>query len=198
MSLIRRAGTALGLTALALALVAVFTGLDLHVRSLVDMVGSDYLLVALLAAGACIVVLATAVSARGTGRFQASVPDPERPFSAPTPGADFDEISLAWRASLPVLGRSRRRAVRDRLRATALETLSKAEHCDRAEAERLLDRGSWTDDPWARSFLGAGAGPSIRQRLVALSAGEPWFRRHVVRTVDALDEVETGNRPEEP
>lgn len=191
MTRIRRTVVVAGLAVLVVALLSAFFGLDglLDTDWLVALAGNDYVFVVALSAVGLLVAVATILSARHVGRFQATVPDPERPYTAPPPGADLDEATADWRTLLPVLGRAERQRVREQLRAVVVETLGNTEGCTTEEAERRVEAGTWTDDPWARSFVGECAGPSLSQRVRALAQGDPGFRRHVHRTVAELAHV---------
>ncbi|WP_224334769.1 DUF7269 family protein [Haloprofundus halobius] len=137
-----------------LVLFAGITGGDvLPTDGLVELLGNDYLLMAVFAAVGLLVAVPVLVSGRGARLEQAEMPEAERPVSAPSPGEGFDEALSDWRLSIPVLGRRRRAALRDRLRRAAVKTLRTTEGFDRAEAERRVDEGTWTDDETAAAFL---------------------------------------------
>ncbi|KTG09468.1 hypothetical protein AUR64_16975 [Haloprofundus marisrubri] len=131
-----------------------FLGGDfLPTEGLVDLLGNDYLLMALFAGVGLLVAFSVLASGRSARLEQAEMPDAERPVSAPSPGEGFDEALSDWRLSIPILGRRRRASLRNRLRRAAIETLRTAEGYDRAEAERRVDEGTWTDDETAAAFL---------------------------------------------
>jgi len=80
--------------------------------------------------------------------------------------------------------------VRGRLRATAVETVHRAarEPADRADAERAVRRGEWTDDPVAAAFLADEDGPDQppSARLRGWFSPARAFKRRVDRTVVAI------------
>lgn len=192
MTYLRRVAVGLGAIGFVLALLVGFAGLDslVTVDALVTLVGTDYTFVVVIAAGGFLVALATGLSARATGRFQTSVPDPERPFTAPIPGESFDEAVADWRAVAPVVGRDRRRTIRRRLRRTVVETVCHVDGCDARTALDLVETGRWTEDPWARSLLCPDERLSVERRLRALAGGDVPFRRQVGRTVAELERID--------
>ena len=185
----RRAAVAIsGFLALALAVATRRAGSGGvgPVRPLVEVVGNDYVLVAGVAAVALAVAVGVAVSARAANLHQMSMPEPERPVSAPAPGTDFDDMVRSPMTVVPVVGRSQRTAVRDRLRTTAVETIERARGCDATEAERAVATGAWTDDPWAAAFVGETVHISPSTWLSAVAGAEVPFTLGATRTANAI------------
>ena len=111
----------------------------------------------------------------------------------PVPGDDFDSALRAPQVAVPLLGRARRTAVRDRLRAAAVDSVARTSGLDRDHAREVVAAGTWTD-PWACAFLGGTRGPGYRARLAALLAGITPFVRGARRTAEAIadrDEAHT-------
>lgn len=187
MSLARRLAVACGALALCLAVLSALGRVDL--TAAVTLLGNDYVFVAAIAAVGGLLALSTALSARRVGRYQARTPDPEGPVSAPTPGHTIDSLLADWRLRVPLVGRSRRRLLRARLRAAVVATLQRVEGCDQETATARVDSGAWTTDRWAGSFLGHCRGPTLGQRLAAWRAGETWIDRRVRHTVAELDSL---------
>jgi hypothetical protein len=149
--------------------------------------GSDYFLVGAVGVGGLLVGAAAVASGRASNLEQATMPDAEEPVSAPPPGAGFDRHVGGPYALLPVVGHSRRDAVRERLRTAAVETLCRVDSVTRSEAEAEVDRGTWTDDPDATRFLSAADDPpSPLARVASFAVGEPWFRRAATRTAEEI------------
>jgi hypothetical protein len=108
--------------------------------------------------------------------------EPERRYRPPTPGDDFDRRTNVSR--LPV---SSLRRTRTRLREAAVASMV-AQGVDPDEADGRIERGEWTDDPVAASFLQVGSTPvPLRDRLRALVDGRPIEQVRVGRTVAAID-----------
>lgn len=157
------------------------------VSSLVSILGSDYFLVAVIGLGGLVIAAIVAINGRSSNLQQASMPDAESPVSAPPPGAEFDRLVDSRVAFLPVIGDGDREAVKERLRTSAVETLSRVDGCTRSESETKLSRGDWTDDPTAAQFLAVGAAPPSRlTRCVRWVSGDPWFQRAAARTAEEI------------
>lgn len=121
----------------------------------------------------------------------AATDDHETTIELPTPGDAFDRRlrRIAW-----VRGdRLERERVRDSVRDAAIDAIRRRRGCSRAEAERLIETGSWTDDPFAAAFL-ARERPDVsptallRERLRT----KPTFRHRAGRAVAAVDRLLEG------
>ncbi|WP_267643659.1 DUF7269 family protein [Haloarchaeobius amylolyticus] len=79
--------------------------------------------------------------------------------------------------------------VEKQVRAVALDVLQRSENWSREEAEAHLERGTWTDDPRAASYLGGEAAPDLplKMQFYDWLSGEA-FERHVTHTVDEIAE----------
>ncbi|MGQ4556483.1 DUF7269 family protein [Halobellus sp. GM3] len=176
-----------------IGLVAAFGGfavgpLEAAVATAETALGSDYLLAAGL--GGVALALGTWAFASGAGRpRQATMPEVERSTPVSVPGEDFDRKLSGWRGRVPLLGSSVRESVRRRLRGVAVRTIAAKAGCSRAEAERRVAEGTWTDDPIAAAFLSASSEPPpLADRAAALRRGGGWLRFAARRTLDALEE----------
>lgn len=91
-----------------------------------------------------------------------------------------------------------RETVEDEIRRVAVAVLVKDGDRSHEEASAMLDAGTWTDDPRARSFLGGDAAPDppLTMQFYDWLSGEA-YDRHVEHTVDeiadraGITEVET-------
>lgn len=147
--------------------------------------GSDYQLVAALAAvglAASLVVLAL----RATGGVeQARPPDPEGVRRTPHPGAELDAVVDGGVGLRTRLFTDRVTRVRERLQEAAIGVLMRRRHCTREEARSLVDSGEWTTDAVAAAFLGAGR-PPVAERVRAALRGNSWHRRGIRRSADEI------------
>lgn len=154
----------------------------------VRLLGNDYFLVVGLAAVATAVAVPALASGRPGNLARAEMPDPEEPVSGAVPGDRFDRKTGGWGSLLPVIGARRRRAVETRLRGATVDVVARSEACSRAEAERRVERGEWTDDPVAAAFVAHSAATTSTpgDRVRSIVDGEGPLRRQARRTVDAL------------
>jgi hypothetical protein len=185
---VRRALLAFGVgTGLAGLALAVFPGLAAGM-------GADRLFVLFVGVVAGVQAVLD-LRARGRTRLrQAETGDPEAVFAPPRPGADVDAALSATGRGRDRYSRGHREEVRDRVWAAAVEALSRREDCSRDEAEVLLDRGAWTDDPYAAAFFGASvdADLPLGVRLRDALSPETRFSRRARHAIDELAEVTDG------
>jgi hypothetical protein len=145
------------------------------------------------------------------GRSAAAPPEPparpwaeEAPFASVErfPGATFDQVvDIATDPDEPRDRQDRaRRLVRGDLRGIAVRRYRQAAGCDAETARRAVDRGTWTDDPWAGSLLAESPERTIPwgEWLWATLAPGSSFRRQVERTVDAVEALEGSGRARAP
>lgn len=152
------------------------------VEAAVAALGNDYLFLVAIAAGGLVVAAAMVVSGRAGNLEQARMPDPERPVAVPAPGAEFDDRIGRLRFGLPIVGRSERESVRERLRASAVDVTMRSTGCSSDEAERRVAEGRWTDDPDAAAFLSASdRSVSVPELLGAVLRGETPEQRRARR-----------------
>jgi len=144
--------------------------------------GNEYFLAVTL--GVLAILVGAAALVRGGPVAQTRMPAAEESVSVPVPGDGLDETVGRWRLLLPVVGARRRRSIRSRLRAAAVESLVRSRPVTRAEATALVESGDWTDDPVAARYLASSGrgGPW----LAALARRESPVRYRVRRTVDAI------------
>lgn len=196
MRAVRRLLAALGFAVLCLALVTVLVPASVTavpIAAAVEWFGNEYLVVGAIGLVAFALVVAVLASWLVRGVDRAEPPEPERVPTGPRLGAEFDRLVADGPGVRTRLFLDRRR-VRERLRETAVRTLTRTSDCSRAEARRRVDTGAWTGDREAAAFLGGEEGPSVprRGRAAAVLRGESWSRRgarragiEIVRRADA-------------
>lgn len=123
----------------------------------------------------------------------------ERPTGGHVAGADFDET--VRRA--PPMGASggpggadtRRANLRQTLRETTVETLTRYEGYSPEEARLAVDRGTWTDDPYAARFFTSarGTGGSVVEAVRDAVEGADPFQRRVHHVAAELERRSRGD-----
>lgn len=191
-----------GLAAFAAAAAVVLSpgvGSDLPVGTVVESLGNDYLLVAILGAVAFVATLPVMAARAVGGIDQATPPEPEVIDSVPPPGAAVDAIVEDGPGLRSRLFDDRTLEVRDRVRETAVRTVARADGCSRAEARRRVHKGTWTDDPAAAAFLAedGDVGGARWTGLRAVAAGELPVQRGVRRAAAAIVALHEGD-PTDP
>ncbi|WP_228842282.1 DUF58 domain-containing protein [Halococcus agarilyticus] len=177
----RRLGLALGLVLVAGGLaVAIAPGLGSGIQpnaAILTGVGVTALVLAGLAVRA---------------RFNATesrpeLPAVERPQSYATPGDGLDRQLAAVGAARPSRGARERRAIRERLEATAVAVLVR-DGLSEGAAREALAGGTWTDDPHAAAFFADDPGEdvSLATQLRLSFSVEPTMRRRARHAIDAL------------
>jgi hypothetical protein len=117
---------------------------------------------------------------------QADPPAPERRATVTAPDAEFD-LLLSGGSLGTVVGPGDRAAVRERLETDAVAVLTRYEGLSEQRARDRLADGSWTDDPYAAAFFGAGD-PTVplRERVRAALRDESRFQRRARHAVHEL------------
>ncbi|WP_121822905.1 DUF7269 family protein [Halostella salina] len=110
---------------------------------------------------------------------------PEEATATPYPGSSLDRAA-GGPGLAPGLYGDDRRAVRERLRETAVRTTMAAEGCSREAARVAVESGRWTDDRVAAAFLGDVAPPRHLRPLYRVSSAYA-FGRGVSAAVRELD-----------
>lgn len=178
-----------------LAIVAPSAAAAIPIEVLVAVLGNDYVLVAISAVPAVLVVFVVLGTRVVTGLDQATPPDPETVHDVPSLGAEFDDLvspgGLGW-----VLGSGQERVIREQLRTAAIATVVREANCTREEAQRLVDRGEWTDDATAADLLATPEGgaplsvsspdPGLVTRIRAALGGETPFQHAARRTASEI------------
>ncbi|MFC6838463.1 DUF7269 family protein [Halomarina ordinaria] len=164
----------------------------LPVEAAIEAAGSDYQLLAVFGGLAAVALLGMLV-VRAVGRVeQADPPTPETVEGVPVVGSELDAVvadGLGLRATLFSDEPDR---LRERLREEAVRTLMRVENCPRAQAERRVDEGSWTDDAAAAAFLAGGRAP-VRSRLAAALRGRSWLQHGTAAAATAIATRAEGN-----
>jgi hypothetical protein len=117
---------------------------------------------------------------------QVRMPDPEVRSAFPRPGDDVNHLLDTAFDSEGVRAARDRERLKRRVRAVALGALVRRRNLTREEAERRLDEGEWTDDPYAARYFAEGSVDAplpLRDRVkVALeldTAERPGARRAI-------------------
>jgi hypothetical protein len=161
-------------------------------RGLAGLFDLNYAIVTLVGALALVQGARYALSRRKTAFHATATDDPELRYHVPTPG---DDIDLDFGGSRSLWRSQRREDTRNRLRETALDTLTGYGGMPREEAETRLDEGTWTDDPIAAATLQESPPrPTIVSRLRAVFRAESSFARGVRHVIDELTEIQEGSQ----
>jgi len=172
----------------------------LPVGSLIDRIGSDYLLVAAFGAVA-IAVLLIMVLARAAGHVEQSrPPEPEFVQRVPVLGAEFDDL-VEGGIDVRTLFSDQSDRIREDLRETATRTLMRVENLSREEARRRVETGAWTDERVPSTFLAVDGSVPTSVRARAAIRGRTWVQYGASETADAIVRLAgaangtTGGRP---
>lgn len=127
-------------------------------------------------------------SRRHTAIDQASIPAIEDREATPIPGDDFDERIQHMRGFYSRGAASEEERIKQRLRGTAIDVLTRTQDISNDAARDQLDAGEWTNDPIAASFLGGQEAPSspIGFRLQSRVSSESYKRRAAIRTTNEI------------
>lgn len=160
------------------------------VGNAIAVLGNDYLLVAIIAGLAILITLIASGIRMFRGNDQFDPPDPEGIPSAPYPGHEFDEITGNGMQFRRWLFSDTFETLHQRLRETAIQTIINQSNCKYEEAERRVERGSWTSDTEAASFLGGNDAPPppVAGRVKAAINGQRWQQRGAQRAVEAISQ----------
>lgn len=165
----------------------------LPVEPLIDLAGSDYLLVAVFGALA-VVALLLMVVARGAGHVeQSSPPEPEYVERVPVLGAEFDDLVENGIDVRALLFSDRPDRIRDDLRGEAARTLMRVENLPRDEARGRVERGAWTDERVPAAFLASDAAVPTSARVRAALRGQTWIQYGASETADAIVRLSAAN-----
>lgn len=128
---------------------------------------------------------------RQTEPGYAETPDAELSIDLPTPGDDLD--GRLGRLRLTRFNEAQRHALREEIGDVARATIRRRERCTKADAERALETGAWTDDPFAAAFF-TGRAPEVKttDRVRELLHSDPPFKRRAVRAIDAVERLLEG------
>ena len=159
-----------GVAAVAVALSPALAA-AVPVEGVVDLLGNDYFLVAVLGLVALAVAGWLLGKRLGDPVEQAQPPAPETVPDAPPPGERFDDCLGRWPGRLDDDERAwLRRRLRTHARRTEMRTGT-----SRETAVKRVETGSWTADPVAARYLGTeGGGPTVAERLRLAARGKSW------------------------
>lgn len=173
----------------AVGVVAVGLGVAmLYSSQLAGTIGADYVVVKAIGLLALVQGLRIVYARKRTDIDQGETPDPETTPTMRTPGTEFDETI----GSLHLKSRRNfyetQNAVRERLAESAVSVLMHRENYSEEEARERLDAGTWTDDPYAASFLAESNVQSTpwREWFRGILSDQTSFQRQAHRTADAI------------
>lgn len=113
--------------------------------------------------------------------------EPETVQSLPAPGVPFREQMDHVRRRSDFDSQRLHQSVTEDLSDIAVAVVSRREGCSPAEARRMLERGTWTDDPVAAEFFTTGGlRMSTRELLREVAGRRRPFAEEVDRVVDEL------------
>lgn len=116
-------------------------------------------------------------------------PDAEVQMELPTPGDDID-ADLRYLETERRFDRERRRRIRERLYAAAVEAVERRRGCSTEEAKRAVERGTWTTDPLAAAFFtNVETDGSLTDELRYALRNESSFGRRARAAADAVHRV---------
>jgi len=116
-------------------------------------------------------------------------PDAEVQMELPTPGDDID-AALRYLETERRFDRERRRRIRDRLYAAAVEAVERRRGCSTEAAKRAVESGTWTDDPLAASFFTTvETGGTLIDEIRYALRNESSFGRRARAAADAVHRV---------
>ncbi|WP_254538898.1 DUF7269 family protein [Halomarina litorea] len=157
----------------------------LPVEALVDVAGSDYLLVAVFG-GLALVALLVMLVARAVGSVeQERPPEPEYVERVPLLGAEFDDLVENGVGVRAMLSGDEADRIRERLREQATRTLMRKRNLSRERADDLVERGAWTDRRVPSAFLAGGSIPT-KARVKAAIRGQTWLQFAASETADEI------------
>ncbi|WP_425493186.1 DUF7269 family protein [Halovivax cerinus] len=111
---------------------------------------------------------------------------PERVVSTPTPGARFERrLESRWSVTLP---RQTRRRLRTDIRQAAVRAIWRRSNGTPRSARETIERGDWTSDPVAESFVRRDRG-SERTPVRAV-VDRVLFKTRALRAVRAIVRLE--------
>lgn len=191
MAVTRKAPAAAGLGLLGLAaLVVVSPAFEewIPMGAVIERLGNDYVLVAVVAALALTALLVVLLARTVTGVTEATPPAVE----GTTPGAPGRAVDESLDALPPVRMTDRHRDVHERVRTAAVEAVAEADGCSRSAARERIESGEWTDDAEAAAFVANDDvdPPGVPQRVATRLRRRHWFRERIETTVAALETLD--------
>lgn len=110
------------------------------------------------------------------------------------PGTEF-ERRLGRVPAVQTTGRnSLQAALRDELRETAVDVLTRFQGYDRPAAEDALDAGTWTQDSYAAELFTSadGSGDSVTESISGSLTGRGPFHRRATRAASEIERLSRG------
>jgi hypothetical protein len=176
--------------AILVAGVVFFGGDSSAVEPAIEALGNDYLVVAIPAVLAVVLVFFGLLFRAVSGISQATPPDPEGVPTVPTFGSEFDDYVSGTPGIRSHLFGDGPNEIHDRVREAAIRTEMRVGGITREAATEAVDAGRWTDDGDAATFCqpnGASVG-SLSRRVRAATRGQTWSQYGAARAADALVE----------
>jgi hypothetical protein len=163
----------------------------LAVPGLTAVLPTDDLAVALLGGVLVLGGLRELYRRRNTERTYAETDETERAIELPTPGEDFDE--RLDRLSTIVYQANERQQLREEVGRAAVATLQRRFEYTEGEANEAIRAGTWTDDPFAASFLN-GRPPAVgrAERVREFVRSGTVFQQRARRAVDEIYRLAEG------
>jgi hypothetical protein len=125
---------------------------------------------------------------RSSPREAARIDPPEPRYRSPVPGEGFDRAVRERRT----VGGRRDSALRERLRAAAVDSLVVYQGYDRDRARTAVEQGDWTDDAVAAGYLAVPVSVPTRVTVGTLFRRQSSTETCVRRTLAAIEEVTGG------
>lgn len=154
----------------------------------VEALGNDYLVVAVPAVLAGVLVVVGLLFRALSGISQATPPDPEGVPQVPTFGGEFDEFVSGTAGLRRHLFGDAADEMHGRLREAAIRTEMRVEGITREAATERIDAGAWTDDEDAVAYCrpDGASGGQLDGRLRAAARGRTWSQYGAARAANAL------------
>lgn len=160
---------------------------------LVERLGHDYLVAALVGIVALGLALVVVVARSLYGFEQAAPPTTESVPAGRPLGAEIDHVVQEGLGPYEHLAGGPRVTVRERLRRTAVETVMRVDGCSAAAARASVSAGEWTDDRTAAAFLADEGPETLGRRLRDALPGRSRFRQRTDSAVTAILERDRGD-----
>jgi hypothetical protein len=129
---------------------------------------------------------------RSTSVEYAETPDTELAVELPTPGDEYD--ARFERLTLTRYNELEQKRLRDDTGDVVRRVIQRRERCSAEAAQRAMDEGTWTDDPFAAAFFTRRAPDAGRlSRARELLSSAPPFRQRAVRAVEAAYRLAEGD-----
>jgi uncharacterized repeat protein (TIGR01451 family) len=192
---IHRLGIAIAVATLGAGFVLLF------LPGLTESIPVSMILADIAALGAIILSIWVVRERYSTRQNETVVPAVEYPLITPTPGDDIDDLVYRMTELREGLIEYRER-IRERIGEIAVAVITDRMDCSREQAIEHLEEGTWTDQPAARAFFGAGGAGVERslfdQILDRFSDRESPYEKQLRATVEAIESLGGFDAKESP